>query len=242
MNESLATSSSSSFPSTQWTQIISVIQTRDSESAWPALVEFCERYRPAILRFFLRRGVSPEHAEDYTQTFFQKRIIERWDGRDSFLHTIARNEGQRFRSFLCHVLWCFLKDQWKSEMSQKAGRGVTHVPLEDFMKIGDAPDEEAFKCVGREFDRAFALEILRKAAERSRHSTFLLTHLRGEMSQKEAAQEMGVSEGAFKQAYHRFRERLARDLWDEVSKLAGPDEKEIRSEIEYLMGLFSNPA
>lgn len=239
MNEPLPTSSSSSFPSTQWTQIISAIQTQDGEAAWPALVEFCERYRPAIHRFFLRRGVPPEQAEDYTQAFFQKRILERWDGRDSFLHTITRNEGQRFRGFLCHVLWCFLKDQWKAEMSQKAGGGVPHVPLDDLMETGDAADEETFKSVGREFDRAFALEILRKAAERSRHSTFLMAHLRGELPQKQAAEEMGVSEGAFKQAYRRFRERLARDLWDEVSKLAGPDEKEIRAEIEYLMSLFS---
>ena len=58
------------------------------------------------------------------------------------------------------------------------------------------------------------------------------------MSQKEAADELHFSENAFKQAFHNFRTRLARDLWDEVAKLVGPEENEIRAEIEYLISLF----
>jgi hypothetical protein len=31
---------------------------------------------------------------------------------------------------------------------------------------------------------------------------------------------------------------LARDLWDEVSRMSGPNEVEVREEIRYLMSLF----
>ena len=48
-----------------------------------------------------------------------------------------------------------------------------------------------------------------------------------------------IHKGMAKQAFHRFRERLARDLWEEVGKLVGPDEADIRAEIAYLMSLFA---
>jgi DNA-directed RNA polymerase specialized sigma24 family protein len=230
---------SSCFPTTQWTQLIGVMQQGDDQTAWRALVQFCELYRPAIHNFFRRRGCSLEESDDHTQAFFASRILQGWDRREGFLHTAQRGGSVRFRSFLSHVLWRFLQDEWKRRATQKAGAGVVHVPLEGLELADDRADTEAFRSFGREFDRLFALEIIRKAAERSRHSKHLLAHLRGELTQEEGARELGLTPNAFKQAYHRFRQRLALDLWEEVSKLAGPDEKEIRSEIEYLMSLFS---
>jgi DNA-directed RNA polymerase specialized sigma24 family protein len=228
----------SCFPTTQWTQLIGVIQQGDDQTAWKALAQFCELYRPAIRNFFRRRGCSPEEADDHTQAFFASRILQGWDQREGFLHTAQRGGSARFRSFLAHVLWRFLQDEWKKRTTQKAGAGVVHVPLEGLELADDRSEGEAFGSFGREFDRLFALEIIRKAAERSRHSKHLLTHLRGELTQEEAARELGLTPNAFKQAYHRFRQRLALDLWEEVARLAGPDEKEVRAEIEYLMSLF----
>ena len=233
--------SSRCFPTTQWTQVIGVIQSNEGEDAWNALVEFCDRYRLAIVHFFLRRGCTPDQAEEYTQAFFLNRILARWEDRSGFLHSVQRDDRKRFRSFLCRVLWCFLKDQWKAERSGRAGGGVPHVSLDEMnpLECGDAKAPDSF---GREFDRVFALEIIQQAAARSKHSEYLQAHLRGELSQQAAAQAMGISENAFKQAYHRFRERLAKNLWEEVSKLVGPDEEEIRGEITYLMSLFAESA
>ena len=238
MNEPERTTASSSFPATDWTQVIGVIQDGDGGPSWEALVEFCERYRPAVRDFFRRRGCECEAAEDYTQSFFASRILEPLSRREGFLLAAKRDEHTRFRSFLCHVLWRFLQDEWKKHAAQKSGGKICHVPLEGLELAGDLESEGSFKHFGREFDRSFAREILLKAADRSRHSKHLLAHLRGEISQEEAARELGLTANAFKQAYHRFRQRLAADLWDEVSKLAGPDEKEIRAEMEYLMSLF----
>ena len=104
---------------------------------------------------------------------------------------------------------------------------------------GEISGLETFEQFGHDFDQVFALEILRKAAQRSKHSDYLENHLRGQISQREAAQALGISENAFKAAFSRFRERLACDLWDEVAKLVGPDEMDIRAEIRYLMSLFA---
>jgi len=239
MSNPNAIAESGCFVTTQWTQVINVIQQGNDDAAWRALVEFCERYRPAICNFFCRRGCSPGDAEDLAQAFFTSRIIEKWDQRDTFLHAAKRGPQMRFRSFLCHVLWCFLHDHWKTRTTQKAGGGACHIPLEDLEASTEGADGESFKNFGREFDRAFARELLLKAAGRSKHSRHLVAHLRQEISQEEAAQQLGLSVGAFKQAYHRFRQRLALDLHEEVANLAGPDEEEIRAELKYLMSLFA---
>ena len=198
---------------------------------------FCQQYRPAIRNFFLRRGCGPEQAEDYTQAFFASRIIARWETRDGFLHVAQRTACGKFRSFLAHVLWRFLQDEWKKENSARAGGGARHLPLENAELLAAPGSLDEF---GREFDRAFGLEVIRKAAARSRHSRHLEAHFRGEISQQQAARELGLSENAFKQAYHRFRERLARDLWDEVSQSVGPAEQDVRAEIAYLVSLFGD--
>ncbi len=227
------------FPTTQWTLVLNVIQRDDGAAATDALGTFCERYRQAIRNFFLRKGVKPDRAEDYTQLFFTEKILKRWNGRDGFLHTARRIESCRFRSFLSHVLWRFLQDQWGKERAITTGGQAAHVSLSDPELHLDETIPGTYEVFGREFDRELALEIIRKAAARSRHSKYHEAHLRGEMTQAEAARELGMQENAFKVAHHRFRERLARDLWAEVSRLVGPDEAEVRAEIAYLMSLFA---
>lgn len=241
MNNSTAYMSSSCFPATQWTQVIAVLQQRDGEQSWQALGEFCKLYRPAIYNFFRRHGYSHAQAEDYTQDFFAERILRPWGEGEGMLHRAQPDENRRFRSFLAHVLWRFLQDKWKHESAMSVGGGVDHVPLNGMERDGELSGLHSYEQFGRDFDRIFAMEIIRKAAQRSRHSHYLEGHLRGEVSQREAAQALGISENAFKVSFSRFRERLARDLWDEVAKLTGPDQKEIRAELEYLMALFAVP-
>lgn len=227
------------FPVTQWTLLIDVIQGEQKTASLEALSRFCDAYRPAIYQFFRRRGCSHEEAEDHTQSFFASRIIEKWDQRDGFLHKARRSSQHRFRSFLAHVLWRFLQDRAKARTSQKAGGSHPHIPLAEPGMPGEPVDEQAHDPFGRDFDRAFALAIIQKAAARSKHAECLIAHLKGEISQREAAERMEVSEGAFKKAFFDFRNRLARDLWDEVRLVAGPEDRDVREEIKYLMSLFA---
>ena len=61
------------------------------------------------------------------------------------------------------------------------------------------------------------------------------------MFQREAASHLGLSEEAFRVAYHRFRMRLAQYLWDEVAKLVVLTRPEIPAEI-YLIFTFGESA
>jgi hypothetical protein len=65
-------------------------------------------------------------------------------------------------------------------------------------------------------------------------------HLWGRISPRQAAEELGLSENAFRQGYLRFRRRLAEALREEVTELVGPDDAEIRAEMNYLMNLLAN--
>jgi RNA polymerase sigma factor (sigma-70 family) len=227
------------FPTTQWTMILEAIQKRDEATARNALNVFCERYRPAIYNFFLRKGLEEHRANDYTQAFFTSRVLERWDSRDSFLHVAERREAAKFRSFLCAVLWQFLIDEIRKEKSQKAGGHAIHISLSDMESGIEIKDGELYEDFGRDFDHAFATEIIHKIISQLRHSKHHEACLRGKMSQAQAAQALGMTENSFKQAHFRFRKRLSQEIREEVGKLVAADEAEIDAEIRYLMSLFA---
>jgi DNA-directed RNA polymerase specialized sigma24 family protein len=227
------------FPTTEWTQIFDVIQQGDGPAASAALENFCEQYRPAIRNFFLRRGADFEHAEEYTQNFFLQRILKPWDGRASFLHTAERRAGGKFRNFLSHVLWLHLHDEQRKALAVNTGGQAEKISLSDPEHSAEELGGVSYEAFGRTLDRELALEIIRRAAARSCHSQYHEAHLRGEMSQAEAARELDIQEGTFKMAHHRFRRRLAEDIRAEVARLVGPDEGEVREEIAYLISLFA---
>jgi len=228
------------FPTTEWTLILKVIQKGDVTAAGAALENFCGQYRPAIRNFFFRRCADPHLADEYTQNFFLQRILKPWDDRrESFLHAAEQRAGGRFRGFLSHVLWLHLYDEHRRSISAHGGPGAERVSLSDPVEFTEEMGGISYAAFGREFDRELALEIIRRAADRSRHSKHHVAHLRGEISQAVAARELGMEENTFKVAHHRFRKRLATDIHAEVSKLVGPDEKEVRAEIAYLISLFA---
>jgi DNA-directed RNA polymerase specialized sigma24 family protein len=242
MSDSNSEMPSSSFPTTQWTVIIKVIQEGADDAAWKALSAFCEQYRPAIYGFFRRRGCSHERADEYTQDFFLKRIHARWDDKEGFLFKAKKGEQRRFRGFLCHVLWAFLKDQWKAEGAEVRGGGKVHVPM-DGLDFSDAEAEaRTVAAISCDLDREVGLEIIKRAAGDTTRSHYLLTHFQDRISQAEAAKELGMSEGAFRKAFFDFRQRFPVNLRKEVAKLVGPDPKDIEEEIKYLMRIFSQSA
>jgi len=124
--------------------------------------------------------------------FSTEKILKRWDDRDSFLHMARRIESCRFRGFLSHVLWRFLQDQWGKEKAVTTGGQTAHVSLSDPELHADEIIPGTYEVFGREFDRVFALEVIRKAANHSKHSKFHMAHLRREITQAEAAKELGM--------------------------------------------------
>jgi len=242
---------------TRWTDVIQIIQSGDPTAGRldRALADFYEQYRSVCLDFFRKHGCSPEKAEDYYHDFLVARVFSRLDERNSFIHraertpakavaqeTIASPSEPRiklFRSLLFTVLWRFYCDKRREEISIRAGGGVEHVSTEE---VGDRlPDEPERKQRERQFDRTFAREVFARAADRSGRSPVLQDHFLGLISQKEGADALDISEGAFRVAYMRFREHLRQNLRQEVSQLAVLTEGEIDDEIRYLLTLLTEP-
>lgn len=231
-----AENNSSSYPTTQWTVIIDVIQKGPSAAAWAALAEFCEYYRPAVYTFFRRQNINHHTAEEYTQEFFLTRIHEKWDMRDGFLFKADRDDNSKFRCFLCTVLRRFLMDKWRKKTLPQV---EDPNPILATLEMAADTNSERFMHA---FDRTLANQIIKKAAGYSTHSKYLLAHFRGEMTQAEAAKALKIEENAFKQSFARFRERFRKNLWKEVEKLVGPDKTDVEAEIRHLVSIFASPS
>jgi DNA-directed RNA polymerase specialized sigma24 family protein len=348
------------YPTTQWTQIINVIQKGGDEESFGALEELFNRYRPAIHHFFARFNRS--RAEDLTSAFFESRVLVPWNRRHGvlsplyaaedvrrltrfaealrqpkrpvedylcgivsddtrellrnlgpnekhlddlrarlltdlntilqgpsiyetgrfagvelsvesrnmlqreatghwvtwlnrsllgdafpgqltkgvgFLYLVERQEQRLFRTFLAHTMWWFLKDVTKAEVAQNAGGGQSAVSVEELAEAGFEIPDRSREEFGRQLDEEFARQVLALASASFRHSKQLEAHLYGRISQKQAAEELGLSENAFRQGYLRFRRRLADSLREEVMKLVGPNKAEVQAEMNYLMNLLT---
>ncbi|HEY3857873.1 MAG TPA: hypothetical protein VGO67_26100 [Verrucomicrobiae bacterium] len=156
----------------------------------------------------------------------------------SFLYAAVRREGRKFRCFLANVLWWFYNEELRKDYGVTAGGKASHVPLEDLTLPGAKGQPMTLEDFGREIDYLCAIEVIQRVASHSKYSKHLVAHLKGEISQREAAEALGIAEGAFRQQYHRFRRRLAEELAVEVRKLVGPDEKDIMAEISYFLSLL----
>lgn len=224
-------------PSTMWTQVIEVIQNGDPSAAARALEAFCRSYHPVIVSFFGQRGCTPEDAEDYAQEFFSSSILDPLEARKSLIHRADRQRNGRFRPYLFQALRNFYVEKLRQRLRQRTGGAAQHVTVED-QELSE--DGEAARRMERRFDRTLALEVIQRAASQATRSRQFLACLRGEMSQREAAQQLDLTEGAFKVAYHRFRRDFPQKLRDEVAKLVvETDPAAVEEEIRYLMDLFS---
>ncbi len=124
------------FPTTQWTQIVQA-GSLDLERL-AALDTLARRYwRP--IREFIRARVGCDHAaDDLTQEFFQRRILE-----GHLLQKVDRARCRRFRTFLTFVLDRFVIDEYfrKSNRKLVLGRSLTGVEDPAAIDAENALDE-----------------------------------------------------------------------------------------------------
>ncbi len=209
-----ANQASGSFPVTSWTLVINAAGA-DPAQASNALGELYQRYRRPLLGLLRSKGTPADQCEDLLQGFFTH-LISR-----SGLANVQRAKG-RFRSFLRAGLIHFAIDQWRKRR-----------PLND---SSDGPDKILEETVGneappdREFDRAWALELLRHAmnrlekeyAQRKRQNVFDLLHpylaeKKPGLSHREAAEKLSMSEGAVKTEVSRMRQRYRELIEDQIA-------------------------
>lgn len=243
-----------SFHTTRWTFVLAA--RGDSETAKAALSDLCEAYYEPVYAFIRateRTGsVRTDSARDLTHTFFAS-MLE----KDS-LGSLSRDRG-KFRSYLLGAVKNFLKDQHKKQSAEKRGSGKADVSFDADSDENSGPGTVAAvrkaKSSGppndKFFDRKWALAVLGRALENLKESTdsheqfdILLPWLNGDnpsgITQAEAANTLGISEGAVKVAIHRLRKKMRILVKSEIAQtLATTDKSEISSELDYLISALS---
>jgi RNA polymerase sigma factor (sigma-70 family) len=230
------------FATTHWSVVLTA-QGR-SPAADEALEKLCRTYWWPLYGFVRRHGYSPEEAQDLTQGFFAL-LLERKD------FDAVRREKGRLRSYLLASLKNFLGKAHRRAMTVKRGEGQPLVPLDELLARERADLEPADTLTAdRIFERRWALMLLEQVLTRleieyrSAGNAKLFDCLKeflsdepGRRSQAEVAAELGMTENAVKQAFHRMRQRYRQLLHDEIAQtvaVPGDVEDELRHFISVL--------
>jgi RNA polymerase sigma factor (sigma-70 family) len=231
-----------SFETTQWSVVLAAGQ--DSAKARPALEALCRAYWLPLFVFVRRRGYAVPDAQDLVQGFFA-RLLERND------LAAVRKERGRFRSYLLGALKHHLVNDWKRASADKRGGGEVPIPLDQLMCLnsGDAMASDQ-RSPDQAFDRQWALALLDRVLTGMREEQRIAGNekqfecLQGFLvgseytrSQAEIAAELGLSEGAVKQAVFRLRQRYQAVLRMEIAATVatlGDVEEELRNLIAAL--------
>ena len=230
------------FTTTHWSVVLAA-QGKSNE-ADAALEKLCRTYWWPLYGFVRREGYKPEDAQDLTQSFFA-RLLERRD-----LETVRQERG-RLRSYLLASLKNFLSKARDRELTIKRGEGQPLVSLEDLLARERADQEPAHKLsADRIYERRWALTLLEQVLVRLRAEyeaagklplfdrlKELLAGESGQPSQAKIAAEMGMTENAVKQAFHRLRYRYRQLLHEEIAHtVAAPDD--VEDELRHFMAVL----
>jgi DNA-directed RNA polymerase specialized sigma24 family protein len=210
-----------------------------------ALGSLCGRYRPAVLRFVQRRGLSPEDAEDVTQDFFQNLLSSR-------LWTHAERSRGKFRNFLCGAVVHRLNTRLRENMADKRGGGQQMHSLDVLRENGGPHEPSLPEEVSDIFDVVWAKELLLNAvkhaeliyAAEGKASKFseLRRFLPGAGApppQAEAAARLGISESQLRVELSRLRTRIREALRNEIARTVSVPH-EVDEEMTHLFSVLNN--
>jgi len=210
------------FTTTHWSVVLAA--QGPSPAAQAALEKLCRTYWRPIYGFVRRQGVGPEEAEDLTQGFFAL-LLERRD------LDMVRKEKGRLRSYLLTSLKHFLTNERNRAMAIKRGEGQRLIPLEVLQDRERSGFEPADTSTAEQiYERRWALALLDQVLIRLgdeyraagnvilfERLKALLTDETDRPSQAQIADELGMSENAVKQAFHRLREHYRQLLREEIA-------------------------
>jgi RNA polymerase sigma-70 factor (ECF subfamily) len=231
------------FATTHWSVVLNASDT-GSPQAGAALDDLCKTYWYPLYAYVRRRGHDAEAAKELTQEFFALLLGKK------LLAGVDPTRG-KFRSWLLGVMNHFLAHEWARSRAQKRGGGQPAFSLDE------ARAEERYELEPVDestpekiFDRRWAFTVLDQAATRLRaeHDAAgkgdLYCSLKGfvsadggSISYDEAAQRLGLSQGAVKSAIHRLRQRYQELIRDEISQTV-TSEAEVDEEIRYLLAVI----
>jgi RNA polymerase sigma factor (sigma-70 family) len=232
------------FVTTHWSVVLEA--QGESPAAKEALEQLCRAYWRPLYAFARRQGLGPEDAQDLIQEFFARLL-----GRRS-LNTVRREKG-RLRSYLLVSLKRFLAGERHRARGIKRYETGAHIPLDELLAWEGADFDLAETLSADQlYERRWALAVLEQvltrledeyqAADKGRLFERLKDSLVGDrhqLLQAQIAAELGMTENAVKQAFHRFRRRYRLLLHEEIARTVvqpGDVESELRHLISVLRG------
>ena len=230
------------FVTTHWSVVLTA--QGSSPAAEAALEKLCRTYWRPIYSFVRREGRTVEDAQDLTQSFFAL-LLERRD------FDAVRREKGRLRSYLLVSMKHFLANERHRAMAIKRGEGRRLIPFDELVSRDGAELEPADNLsADRIYERRWALTVLeqvlarlgeeyRAAGNAQLFDRFkeLLADEPDHLLQAEIASELGMTENAVKQAFHRFRQRYRKLLREEIAHtVAVPGD--IEDELRHLVAVL----
>jgi len=212
----------SRFHTTQWSVVLAAGGSTAESRA--ALEELCATYWRPIYRFIRRWGHGADEAQDLTQGFFaeflQRRDIEGLDP-----------ERGRFRSYLLAAVKHFLANDKERERALKRGGGARLFSLSFDDDLGLAIEPADTRTPEGDYERQWALAILRRALERLRVEQAtkgrreLFERLKPTLAGEDVdggyaavADELSLTTVAVRVAAHRLKKRYGELLLEEVAR------------------------
>ena len=230
------------FTTTHWSVVLEA--QGQSPTAQEALEKLCRTYWRPVFGFIRRQGIRPEKAEDLTQGFFSL-LLERRD------FDAVRKEKGRLRSYLLTSLKHFLASEQRRAMTVKRGKGQQLIPLEELRANQRVEMEPADPLsADRLYERRWALTLMEQVLHRLKDEFCaggnaalfdslkqLLPDEPGALSRADIALQLGMTDNALRQAFHRFRRRYQLLLREEIGHtvaVASDVEDELRHLISVL--------
>ena len=232
------------FTTTHWSVVLEA--QGDTPAAQRALEILCRTYWRPLYGFVRRHGLGREEAQDLVQEFFA-RLLEHRN-----LDTVRREKG-RLRSYLLVSLKRFLATERHRASGVKRYQSGPHIPLDELLE-SDVTDFELAETLSadRLYERRWALAVLEQVLGRleseyqAAGNAVLFDQLkeflvgeRGRPTQAEIATDLGMTENAVKQAFHRLRQRYRVLLREEIAHTVtapGDIEDELRHLVYVVRG------
>ena len=232
------------FLTTRWSIVLSA-RDRASSSSTLALESLCQTYWYPLYVFVRRQGHGAHDAQDLTQAFFA-RLLEK-----DYLQSVEREKG-RFRTFLIVAMKRFLLNEWDKLRTQKRGGNFLHLSLDTDLAESRYLDESSETLPADQvYERRWALTLLDQSMARLRtdyvgsgrkqefeHLKSSLTAARGEVSYREIASALQMTEGAARVALHRLRKRFREIFREEIASTVSTS-AEVDDEVRYVVGILS---
>jgi len=230
------------FSTTSWSAVLEA--QGQSPAAQEALEKLCHTYWRPVYSFIRREGTGHEEAEDLTQAFFAL-LLQRRNFAD------VRKEKGRLRSYLLTSLKHFLVSEHRRAVTLKRGKGQKPVPLEELALIKCAEMEPAdHLSADRIYERRWALTLMEQVLRRLKDEydaagnaalfdllKQLLPDEPGAPSRAEIAAQLGMTDNALRQAFHRFRQRYQLLLREEISHTVAVA-SDVEDELRHLIAVL----